>query len=140
MYQKATFIIVFFLIVVSIFSMAIYPMLLNSNRENFQNLGKYPQSVDSPILSDTYEVNQSPGLSNNGAINIYKNYPVFSATSKNNNNIRYWRKPTNGKCTAADICGGIYNDTEINIPSKAVPPKWNNGIRVNFYESSKYCS
>ncbi len=88
MYQKATFYIVFFLLLISIVSIAIYPMLLNSNKENFQNLGKYPQSVDSPILSDTYNVKRNAGLSNNGAINIYKNYPVFSATSKINNNIR----------------------------------------------------
>lgn len=140
MYQNATFFIVFFLLVLAIFSTAVYPMLFNNNLESFQNLGEYPVSVEKPILYDTYNIQKKPGLSNNGAINIYKNYPVFPATSTNNNNIRYWRRPTNGKCTAADFCGGVYDYTSHPIPEKAPAPKWDNGIRVNYYESDMLCA
>jgi len=103
--------------------------------ENFEQPGEYPVSVDQPLLHDTYKVTKNPGLSIDGAEQNYVNYPVFSSSSCTNNNIRYWRRPTNGLCTPPDFCGNLYTNTEPTISKSAVPPEWDNGIRVNFYES-----
>ena len=138
MYRTDTTYVVFFIMLFLIFVSAIYPMIV-SEKENFSNLGKYPSSVETPLLADTYHVKKHPGLSKNNASDIYVNYPVFPATSINNNNIRFWRRPTNGKCTAPDICGGIYRRTEQTIPPHASPPAWDGGIRVNYYDSQRGC-
>ena len=139
MHQTATFIIVFVVLTLVIFGSAILPMVQNNNLETFQNLGVYPVSVDKPILQGDYKLQPRPDLSNFGAAQIYKNYPVFPATSLNNNNIRYWRRPTNGKCTPADFCGGVYASTYHPIPPKPPQPKWDDGTRVNYYESEQFC-
>lgn len=101
--------------------------------------GKYPISVDKPLLHGVYKVKKNPGVSDNEAANIYKNYPVFPASCSYNNNIRYWKKPTNGTCSPAEFCGNLYKDTIHPIPAPPPQPEWDNGIRVNYYESSKYC-
>ena len=62
-------------------------------------------------------------------------YPVFSASSGGTNHLRYWRRPTNGKCSRADMCGGLYMDTEQKIPAAPVAPKWGEGIRVNYFDT-----
>ncbi len=135
MYRKDTTYVVFFIMLVLIFFSAIYPIIA-SKKENFTNLGIYPSSVGTPLLADSYNIKESPGLSDNSASDIYVNYPVFPATSLNNNNIRFWRNPTNGKCTAPDICGGIYQRTEQVISKPASPPRWDEGVRVNYYDST----
>lgn len=103
--------------------------------EGFGQPGVYPVSVDSPLLYDSYNVSKNPGLSTNGAEQNYINKPVFPATSYKNNNVRYWRRPTNGLCTPPDFCGNLYMDTEQNVSLSTVPPEWDVGTRVNFYVS-----
>jgi len=103
--------------------------------EGFELPGKYPVSVDKPLLYDNYMLAKNPGISASGAEEIYVNKPVFPANSCLNNNIRYWRRPTNGLCTPPDFCGNLYKNTEPNIPAAPVSPEWDTGIRVNFYDS-----
>jgi hypothetical protein len=101
-------------------------------KEGFLTSGEYPIAVDKPLLYDSYDVADHPGADALGAAQIYIDYPVFPATSLENNNIRYWNKPTNGRCTAPDMCNGLYKSTAQRkfIPSK--PPTWNNERRVNY--------
>jgi len=103
--------------------------------EGFGQPGVYPISVVQPLLSDSYNVSKHPGLSTNGVEQNYINYPIFPATSYNNNNIRYWRRPTNGLCSPPDFCGNLYTNTNQNIPPQATPPLWNDKTRINFYVS-----
>ena len=105
------------------------------DKEGFAILspGMYPKSVVVPILSDTYNVKQNPGYDNMSSSDIYVNYPQFPAKHCGTNNIRYWRRPTNGQCTPPGMCMGLYDATEPKITGSPAPPQ---GIpRVNYYVS-----
>jgi hypothetical protein len=103
-----------------------------SQYNNHLTSGDYPLAVDKPILYGDYNVKTPPSLSALNASDIYKDYPVFPATSLENNRIRYWSKPENGTCSRAELCGYFYDDyTEQKIPAPLTPPGWNK--RVNFY-------
>ena len=99
--------------------------------------GPYPAAVDQPLLAEDYNVVTSPGVSPYNAQTTSKNYPVFPARSCGTNNLRYWRRPGNGTCTPSEFCGSLYEATEQPIPPKAEAPLWDDGIRVNYYESSR---
>ena len=105
------------------------------NKEGFALLepGMYPLSVDSPLLSDTYDVKQNPGYDNMSAADIFVNYPQFPAKHCGTNNIRYWRRPTNGQCTPPGMCMGLYEATEPKIMPPADAPQGE--PRVNYYVS-----
>jgi len=112
-------------------------------KEGYENLliklesGKYPISVDKPVLECDYPVKENPQLSGLSSENIWMDYPVFPVGNyeQKTNNVRYWKNPNNGKCSPANFCNAIYNDKELNIPAPPSPPQWDSGIRVNFYES-----
>lgn len=104
------------------------------NKEGFHNLspGEYPLTVDKLLLYGDYNVQNPPYLSAFNASDIYKEYPVFPAHSTKINNIRYWTKPENGKCSRAELCGYFYEDyTKQNIPPRPPVPGWNK--RINYY-------
>jgi hypothetical protein len=125
------------ILMIVIFTASIAPSIdFNTQLENFENPGKYPISVDQPLLYGDYKVSKHPSVSKNGSEQNYLNYTVFPATSCTSNNIRYWRRPTNGKCSRADFCGNLYEDTQQDIPPPVPAPQWDDGIRVNYYESS----
>jgi hypothetical protein len=107
------------------------------NQEGFITLspGMYPKSLDDPILSDTYKVKKDPGYDKMSSSDIFVNYPQFPAKHCGTNNIRYWRRPTNGLCSPPGFCMGLYDATE---PKITPPPDAPNGTpRVNYYVSHK---
>lgn len=123
-----------------------YQLISHNKKEGFISSGvlsltpgKYPISVVQPLLYDTYKVKKNPGLSDNESADIYKNNPVFPAGCTHNNNIRYWKKPTNGKCSTAEFCGNLYKTTILPITPPPKSPGWDSGIRVNYYDSSAFC-
>ena len=89
-----------------------------------------------PILHD-YKERKSPQLTNNGSQQIYTDYPVFPAHSYINNNIRYWQRPTNGKCSPAEFCGSLYDSTHQTIPGPLQAQPWSGVTRVNYYGSCR---
>lgn len=98
--------------------------------------GAYPQAVDNPILADAYRVKKDPGYDwASSASTIYVNYPTFPADHCGTNNIRYWRRPTNGQCTPPGMCMGIYEATEQKIPPPPIGPAFGQTTRVNYYIS-----
>ena len=101
-------------------------------KEGFLTSGEYPVAVDKPILYDSYNVKENPGADALGAAQIYVDYPIFPATSLEINNIRYWNIPTNGTCTAPDMCNGLYKSTAQKRFTPSKPPAWNNERRVNY--------
>jgi len=111
----------------------------SGHSEGFLNPDNYPISVEKPLLRGFYKEKKNPRITDNESKDIYKNYPVFPASCTTNNNIRYWKTPNNGTCEPAEFCGGLYEPTIHPIPKPPLPPKWDNGMRVNYYESSKYC-
>lgn len=116
-----------------VFILVIYKILMRyfSMKENFLTSGEYPIAVDKPILYDSYNVAEHPGADAQGAAQIYVDYPIFPATSLENNNIRYWNTPTNGTCTAPDMCNGLYKSTAQKRFKPSKPPAWNER-RVNY--------
>ena len=106
--------------------------------EGFLSSGKYPLSVDQPLLYNDYLVNKNPGASKINSTQQYVDYPIFSASSCGTNNLKYWRRPTNGQCSRADMCGGLYMNTKQKIPAQPVFPKWGAGQRVNFYDTCMF--
>jgi len=131
--KSATLLTVFLLLAIALSSSLV--SIINSNKkEHFANAGEYPKSVETPILQCDYKVQPNPGVSCLGVEDIYMNYPTFPINSCANNNVRYWRKPTNGLCSPPELCGGLYDDTEQEIPLPPTPPKCDSRTRVNFYE------
>ena len=104
-----------------------------SYKENLTS-GIYPDSVTRPLLYGVYTVKKNPHYDNSSSQDIYKNYPTFPSKHCGTNNIRYWRRPTNGQCTPAGMCMGLYDTTEPTIPSPLVPPKGTK--RVNYFVSN----
>ena len=102
-------------------------------KENLTS-GNYPNSVTKPLLDGVYKVKKNPGYDNSGSQDIYKNYPTFDSKHCGTNNIRYWRRPTNGQCTPTGMCMGLYDVTEPNIPPPPLPPKGTK--RVNYFVST----
>jgi hypothetical protein len=126
---------------VSLIIVAIIGIYLFSITETFENMDsltnkrlnpdKYPSDV---LLADWYPKHQpKPTISNLNEENQYKNYPVFSAHSTKINNLKQWRKPNNGKCSPAELCGNFYEDLDVTLPTPAIRPGFNKGIRVNFF-------
>ena len=114
-----------------------FGMIINDSKikESFLSPGKFPVSVTQPLLYKNYVVKKNPGASALSHSQQYVNYPIFPATSCGTNNLRYWRLPTDGQCSRADMCGGLYKKTEPRIPSPPPAPKWGEGLRVNYYDT-----
>ena len=104
--------------------------------ETFLSYADYENQEGNMLLSDSYETQNPPTITANNSSNIYQSNPIFPARSNVNNNIRYWKRPTNGKCSRAEFCGNVYRDTYHDIPKEPTAPPSNRG-RVNFYESSQ---
>ena len=122
--------ICFGLIIVLVILLLIQP----STQEGF-SLHPLPYGdLENPILHD-YKERKHPQITDNGSQQIYRNYPVFPADSCKNNNIRYWRRPTNGKCSPAEFCGSLYDSTHQVIPGPPPSPPWSGITRVNYYAS-----
>lgn len=146
MNAKATYyVILLTIIIVAIGSSILGPILnlavpvkIDSPTESFLSPGKYPLAVTKPLLYTSYNTKPDPGVSDFSSSDIISDYPMFPASSCQNNNIRYWRRPNNGACSPADFCGGIYETTEPNIPPPPGPPS-NQGVRVNYYDSVTFC-
>jgi hypothetical protein len=95
--------------------------------------GKYPSSVTRPLLYGVYDMAKHPKYDENSASDIYVNEPQYPAKHCGTNNVRYWNRPTNGKCVPSGMCMSLYDNTPQSIPPPLLPP---NGIpRVNYYVS-----
>jgi hypothetical protein len=104
------------------------------------NPGAYPNSSDKPILYGDYNVKQNTGVTKNNNYNIWKDYPVYPSSYKQQtNNKRYWSTPDNGTCSPAEFCGTPYSPTNIKI-NKVTPglPIGASGVtRVNWWAGKK---
>ena len=106
-------------------------------KEGFRT-GDYPGAVDSVLLKGDYHQPEHPSLSPYTVSQTTRNYPVFPAASCGTNNLRYWRRPSNGTCPWPELCGAMYTATPQDPPGPAPAPVWDSGRRVNYYESCLY--
>ena len=98
--------------------------------------GRFPVAVDTTLLHGDYEEPKTQSLGPYGVATTTKNYPVFAASSCGTNNLRYWRRPSNGTASWPELEGAFYKATPQDIPGPPAPPAWAPGTRVNFFE---YC-
>jgi hypothetical protein len=110
-------------------------LCLCKSRESFTTQtasGNYPSKM---LLADWYPLHKpNPMVSDLTAQDQYVNDPIFPAHSTNINNLRQWRKPNNGMCSRSEMCGDVYDDRDVVLPTPAKILGFdNNKIRVNFY-------
>jgi len=135
-------------ILVIIIVLCLYFMLFKHNTESFVNSktndinvykpDNYPNAVDTAILDD-YPLIGKNKLSDLNASQIWKYYPVLPLGSYKQitNNLRYYKNPDDGKCTAPDFCGALYHDApHKDNEIKPLPPaEEGTGARVNYYRT-----
>lgn len=115
-------------------SIAVLFMAPPRSQEGFELKPMTVSETTEPLLTD-YETKENQELTDLGSQDIYHNYPVFPADSCLNNNIEYWRRPTNGKCAPADFCDSLYADTPQRVPGEPCRPPLYGVVRVNYYAS-----
>lgn len=111
------------------------------NRRGREGFALSPASVSAsaqPLLD--YPVKSPGGVSDMSSDDLWSYYPVFdNGYAQYTNNVRYWATPNNGKCSRAELCGGLYNDKPIKDMHIAPVPKplslSSEVRRVNFYGS-----
>lgn len=133
-----SFLLLFGILILGLFiSPLIIKNMKNTYKERFSTIeaGNYPHVLDKPLLSDSYDLMDNPATSTHGASDIYVNYPVFPAGHCGTNNIRYWRRPTNGQCTPPELCMGLYKPTQQKMDKYSKIPEWDD-YRVNFYQAT----
>lgn len=100
--------------------------------------GKYPCSVDTVLLHDTYSTKTPPGLAATTYAQSAKSesYTDMSSYAQVTNNVKTWETPDNGTCSTADFCGGVYDKKVFDIKPFAKAGLYDN-VRVNTYVGSK---
>ena len=117
-----------------------------SKSEGFENytlddaIGYVPADETNVLVQDTYPITGINGISNNGANNIWWWYPTFKLGSyaQITNNIKYPRRPDDGTCMPASMCGALYKKKYIgsNHVYSLPPVNQNNGTRIGYFNSS----
>lgn len=148
--------IMFYVSLFLLLSILVYkPQKTQLHKETFSNFnfnfGEYPNSVNYPLLYGDYNLKKKNYgvVSTNDYSKNYEYYPINSSDSLKTNNIRYWKTPDNGKCSTADFCdvlydetirpGESYNNSELTSDMVINPPQPEWGIsRVNYYESKPH--
>ena len=125
------------LMLVLVLGLYLAPML---KIEGFKtrDAGKYPLSVEKPILNNFPLIGKNVTSDNNYS-DIWFHYPIFTFGSfkQITNNLRFNDNPDNGQCIRADFCGALYHDKK--VPSNEVFPlpeaEEGDGARVGYFRS-----
>ena len=110
----------------------------NMNNNNQLEPGKFPLSDTQPLLYGDYNVKENTNVTKNNDYNIWKEYPVYASSYKQEtNNKRYWSTPDNGTCSPAEFCGTPYAKTEQkkDIITKPIPIEAN-VTRINWWAAN----
>jgi hypothetical protein len=89
------------------------------------------------LLEDEYQITGQNGISNNGAEQIWWNYPIFEVGSYSQitNNMRYPNNPDEGKCAPASMCNTLYQKKKgkSNYIKPLQPVNNSCGTRVGYF-------
>ena len=102
--------------------------------------GSSPDATTYPILYKDDPIKTPGGISDMSSDDLWSFYPVFdNGFAQYTNNVRFWATPNNGKCSRAEMCGGLYNNKPIkdmHIVPVPKPISFNSDVRrVNYYGS-----
>lgn len=130
------------LVIIIISGLVIEPMIRNYIKEGYSNLanaGKFPISVDKPLLGESYPLSGNGKVSDNDYNKIWWYYPIFKVGSyaQITNNLKYHNNPDDGQCTTAEFCGALYKDRQLHTNiSQPLPPVPNTpGTRIGYYRT-----
>ena len=114
-----------------------------SKPEGFENYtlddatGYVPAAETNVLVQDTYPITGIGGISNNGSNDIWWWYPTFKLGSyaQITNNIRYPRRPDEGTCMPASMCGALYKKKYMGDNHVyALPPvNQRKGTRIGYF-------
>jgi hypothetical protein len=105
--------------------------------------GTYPETTELPLLTDSYPYTGSKTVSNNSVADIWWHYPTFRVGSftQITNNLKYPNNPDVGQCRAAEFCGALYKEKQIesNIfkPLPPAPEVTADSVRVGYFATNK---
>ena len=109
-------VLVIFLVLVFIGAIKVYhteTFAPNMNNNNQLEPGNFPVSDTQPLLYGDYKVKKNTNVTKNNDYNIWKEYPVYPSSYKQEtNNKQNWTTPDNGLCSPAEFCGTPYEKTE----------------------------
>ena len=134
-------ILVVFLVLVFMGAIKVYhteTFAPNMNNNNKLEPGKFPLSDTQPLLYGDYKVKQNTNVTKDNNYNIWKEYPVYPSSYKQEtNNKRYWTTPDNGTCQPAEFCGTPYEKTEQKkeVITKPIPIDAN-VTRINWWAAN----
>lgn len=103
-------------------------------------MGNVPSAETDVIVQDMYPITGINGISNNSASDIWWWYPTFKVGSyaQITNNIKHSRRPDEGTCMPASMCGALYKEkfTGSNHVYPLPPVNSNCGTRVGYFTSA----
>ena len=131
---------IIFLLIIIVLGLYLAPIIKMDGfkSQDLATPGKYPVSVDKPILNDFPLIGKNE-VSNNSASTIWWHYPVFSLPSfkQVTNNLRYVKNPDEGTCSRAEFCGALYHSIK-NKPNEIYPlppAEESSGARVGYFRT-----
>ena len=93
-------------------------------------------------LLDSYPSTKRETVSDNSSRDVWFYYPSFAVNSfkQLTNNLKYFKNPDIGTCTATEFCGSFYKDKpkkeqHSNVVQELPPVPVENGIRINYYRT-----
>jgi hypothetical protein len=116
------FLVLFFIGAIKVYHTETFTSNMNNNNQLAP--GDFPISDTQPLLYGDYTVKKNTNVTKNNDYNIWKQYPVYPSSYKQEtNNKRYWTTPDNGTCSPAEFCGTPYEQTEQkkDIVSNPIP-------------------
>ena len=131
---------IIFLLIIIVLGLYLAPIIKMDGfkSQDLATPGKYPVSVDKPIL-DSFPLTGNKGVSNKNYSDIWWEYPEFDRSSFDQitNNLRYVNSPEEGTCIRADMCNALYKKikNKSNIIKQLPPAEEGPGARVGYYRS-----
>jgi hypothetical protein len=137
--KEITFLFVFLIAIIVSSFIFDSKMFEGYSNYNLANPGKFPKSVDLPILTSSFPFTGRNQVNSNNYNDIWWHYPIFKVGSyaQITNNLKYRRNPDDGVCITADFCGALYKDnqlkTNISTPLPPAPSVTADSVRVGYY-------
>jgi len=137
--NKTCICLTFFIFIVLMSSFFYKEGYSNNNLELIP--GTYPQTTETPLLTDSYPWTRERNVGKNTYYDIWWNYPTFRVGSYTQitNNLKYPNNPDDGQCRPAEFCNVLYNDHQIasNIsqPLPPAPSVTSDSVRVGYYST-----
>ena len=105
--------------------------------------GFYPETVNLPLLTDSFPFTGSKTVSDNNVSDIWWHFPTFRVGSftQITNNLKYPNNPDVGQCRGPEFCGALYKEQQVesNIfkPQPPAPPVTEDSVRVGYFLTNR---